>query len=97
MSPGFRLEQYTLKCPQEVLVVSALVDGEPDEVVIFRGFSSSLVHPTASDPAVPVLPEGAIIQHIDRLDSPYIPDQPRYRQRGMSWAEMVPLLEALGV
>ena len=97
MLPGLRLEQYSLKRPQEVLVVSALVEGEPDEVVIFRGFSSSLARPTHPDPEVPVLPETAVIQAIDRLESPYSPNQPRYLQQGLSWAEMAALLEAVGL
>jgi hypothetical protein len=97
MTPGFRLEQYTLKRPQQVLLVQALVEGEADQVVIFRGFSSSLVRPTAFDPDVPVLPEDAAIQTIDILEGPYNPDQPRYLQSGLIWTEMVPLLEAVGV
>ncbi len=47
-----RLEQYTVKRPQEVLLVTVEVDGERDEVAIFRGFSSSLMRPTAFDPDV---------------------------------------------
>jgi hypothetical protein len=97
MTPGFRLEQYTLKRPQQVLLVQALVKGEADQVVVFRGFSSSLVRPTAFDPDVPVLPEDAAIQTIDILKGPYNPDQPRYLQPGLTWAEMVSLLEAVGV
>ena len=42
-----QLESYTLKRPQEVLIVHAQVAGEPDQIVIFRGFSSSLMRPTA--------------------------------------------------
>ena len=76
MSPGLRMEQYTLKRPEQVLLVHALVDGEEDEIVIFRGFSSSLVRPTAFDPDVPVLPENAEIQSIDILMGPYTPDNP---------------------
>lgn len=97
MSPGYRLEQYTLKYPQAVLVVAATVAGEKDEVVIFRGFSSSLVRPTASDPDVPVLPAEAEIQAIDILAGPYNPDQPQYLHRGLSWAEMQGFLDAAGV
>ncbi|HIK45791.1 MAG TPA: hypothetical protein IGR64_13040 [Leptolyngbyaceae cyanobacterium M65_K2018_010] len=97
MTPGFRLEQYTLKRPKEVLLVRALVAGEADEVVIFRGFSSSLVRPTAFDPDVPVLPEGADIQSIDILEGPYTPEHPRYLQSGLSWPQMVSVLESVGV
>jgi hypothetical protein len=97
MTPGFRLEQYTLKRPQEVLVVSVVLDGEPDEVLIFRGFSSSLMGPTAADPEVPIIPESAEIQAIDVLVAPYRPDQPQYLHQGLAWVEMLPLLESAGV
>ncbi len=61
MSPLERLEQYTTKRRQEVLVVTARVNGVMDEILVFKGFSSSLMKPTAFDPDVAVLPEGAEI------------------------------------
>jgi hypothetical protein len=97
MSPGLRMEQYTLKRPEQVLLVHALVEGEADEVVIFRGFSSSLMRPTAFDPDVPVLPEDAEIQAIDILLGPYTPNSPRYLQRGLSWQDVEDLLTDLGI
>jgi hypothetical protein len=97
MTPGFRLEQYTLRRPQLVLLVRAVIDGQEDEVLIFRGFSSSLMHPTAADPDVPVLPESAEIEAIDIMAGPYNPTAPRYLQRGLAWEDMVPLLEDMGV
>lgn len=97
MSPGLRMEQYTLKRPDQVLLVHALVEGEEDEVVIFRGFSSSLVRSTAFDPDVPVLPEDAEIQSVDILLGPYTPDTPRYIQKGLRWSDVEDLLQALGV
>lgn len=96
-SIGRRLEQYTIKCPQELLLVSAEVEGEADEITIFKGFSSSLVRPTAFDPDVPVLPDTAKIIAIARLESPYNPHSPRYLQQGLTWDEMRSLLEAVGV
>lgn len=83
-----RLEQYTQKRPAEVLLVSAAIAGEPDQIMIFKGFSSSLMRPTAFDPDIPVLPENAVIVQIDRLRSPYIPDQPQYIQAGLTWEQM---------
>ena len=80
-----QLEQYTLQHPQEVLLVSIEVAGEPDEILIFKGFSSSLVRPTAADPDVPVLPDEATILTIDRLIGPYQPDCPNYLERQISW------------
>lgn len=97
MLPGLRLEQYTLRHPQAVLRVVARVAGEMDEILIFRGFSSSLVRPTAFDPDVPVLPENATIEAIDILAGPYNPDQPRYLHQGLSWEAMQGFLEAAGL
>jgi hypothetical protein len=96
-APGLRLERYTEKCPQEVLLVTATVEGEMDQVAIFRGFSSSLVRSTAFDPDLPVLSSHAVIESIDRLQSPYDPTNPRYIQQGLTWEAMQPLLEALNV
>lgn len=91
-----RLEQYTLKRP-EVLLVSVEVAGEPDEIAIFRGFSSSLMRPTAFDPDIAVLPDNATILTIDRLYGPYDPTAPRYIQQKLTLSDMEPLLRAIGV
>ncbi|HEY9611987.1 hypothetical protein [Allocoleopsis sp.] len=96
-SIGRRLEQYTIKRPQEVLIVTAEIDGEQDQVAIFKGFSSSLMRPTAFDPDIPVLPPEAKIIVIDRLASPYNPDTPRYLQQGLTWETMQKLLLETGV
>jgi hypothetical protein len=96
-SIGKRLEQYTTKRPQEVLLVTVQVAGEQDTIAVFKGFSSSLMRPTAFDPDVPVLPDGANILNIDRVASPYNPDVPRYIQQGLSWSAMEALLSEVGV
>ena len=77
-----RLEQYTVKRSHEVLIVKAQIDGEFDEIAIFKGFSSSLTRSTASDPEVPVLPEEAKIVSVDRLQSPTIQITPAIFSRG---------------
>lgn len=92
-----RLEKYTIERPQEILIVKAEIDGESNEIVIFKGFSSSLVRSTAFDPDVPILPEEAKIVSIDRVASPYKPDSPRYLQQGLSWETMESLLSELGI
>ena len=92
-----RLEEYTIARSHEVLIVKAEIDGEFDEIAIFKGFSSSLMRSTAFDPDVPVLPEGAKIISIDRLESPYNPNNPRYLQQGLSWETMRSLLSEAGV
>lgn len=96
-SIGQRLEQYTIKRPQEILIVTAQIDGEEDQITVFKGFSSSLMRPTSFDPDVPVLPAEAEIMAIDRVASPYNPDAPRYLQQGLTWETMQPLLIEVGV
>ncbi|AFZ59484.1 hypothetical protein H6G54_26630 [Anabaena cylindrica FACHB-243] len=91
-SIGKRLEQYTIKRPQEVLIITIDLTDEQDKIAVFKGFSSSLMRPTASDPDVPVLPDEAIIRSIDRIASPYNPESPRYIQQGISWEDMQVLL-----
>jgi hypothetical protein len=95
VSIGRRLEQYSLEHPNEVLLVTFETAGEPDQVAIFKGFSSSLMCPTAFDPDVPVIPDDVVIQAIDRLKSPYNPNNPRYIQRHLSWDQFQPLLKAI--
>ncbi|OYD87477.1 hypothetical protein CDG77_29185 [Nostoc sp. 'Peltigera membranacea cyanobiont' 213] len=96
-SIGKRLEQYTAKRPQEVLIVTVEIADEQDTIAIFKGFSSSLMRPTAFDADVPVLPDGAKILNIDRVASPYNAEAPRYIQQGISWEAMEALLSEVGV
>ena len=96
-SVGKRLEQYTVKKSQEVLIVTVEIDDETDQIAVFKGFSSSLMRSTAYDPDVPVLPDTAKIITIDRIASPYNPDAPRYLQQDISWQDMQVLLSEVGV
>jgi len=96
-SIGKRLEEYTTKRPQEVLLVTVEIANEQDEIAIFKGFSSSLMRPTAFDPDVPVIPDEAIILSVDRIKSPYNPEAPRYIQQGISAEAMQDLLFEVGV
>ena len=50
---------------------------EPFELLIFRGFSSSVSHPTAFDPDQPALPEAARIASAELLQGPLDPAQER--------------------
>lgn len=95
-SVSSRLEQYTAKRPGEVLIVNVEIAGEPDQIAIFRGFSSSLMRPTAFDPEVPVLPDTAKLLSIDRIASPYNPQSPIYIQQGLTWETIQPLLFEAG-
>jgi hypothetical protein len=94
---GKRLEQYTAIATHEVLLVTIEIDGEPDKIAIFKGFSSSLMRPTAFDPDVPVLPDHSRILRIDIVASPYNPQSPRYIQQGLTWETIQPLLLETGV
>jgi hypothetical protein len=88
-----QFENYTTKCPDEVLLVRAEIEGELDEVMIFKGFSSSLMRPTAFDPDVPVIPDDAEIISIDRLTAPYNPKNPIYIEQNISWESFQALLK----
>ncbi|MBD2175332.1 hypothetical protein H6F42_00180 [Pseudanabaena sp. FACHB-1998] len=90
---GQKLETYSSKHPQEVLLVKLEIDGEFDEVMIFKGFSSSLMRSTAFDPDVPVISDRAEIITIDRLQAPYKPNQPTYIQQGMTGAQFQAMYE----
>ncbi|MBD2302127.1 hypothetical protein H6G80_25640 [Nostoc sp. FACHB-87] len=96
-SIGKRLEQYTSKRPQEVLLITVEIGDEQDKIAVFKGFSSSLMRPTAFDPDVPVLLDEATILSIDRIASPYNPEAPRYIEKGISWEAMQALLVEVGV
>ncbi len=93
---GDRLEQYSAKHPQEVLLIETEIEGEFDQVMIFKGFSSSLIRATAADPDIPVLPESATIINIARLQAPYNPNQPCYLEPSLTWENFEPLLRATG-
>ncbi|GAX34710.1 DUF7734 family protein [Nodularia sp. NIES-3585] len=96
-SIGKRLEEYTTKRPQEVLLVTVKIADEQDKIAIFKGFSSSLMRPTAFDPDVSVIPDEAIILSVDRIKSPYNPESPSYIQQGISAEAMQDLLfEVIG-
>lgn len=79
------LETYSQTCRDEALIVTAKVDGEEVEVLIFKGFSSCLSGETAVDPARSVLPERAVITKIDRVRGPFDPSQIHYIQKGLSF------------
>ncbi|MGD1703802.1 hypothetical protein [Dapis sp. BLCC M229] len=92
-----RLEQYTIKRPNQVLIVKVVINEQPDEIAIFKGFSSSLMRPTAFNPDIPVLPETARIVSVDILASPYNPEAPIYITQGLTWEQMQSLLTEVGL
>ena len=87
-----RLEKYTLKHPQLVLLVNIKSQEQEEQIVIFKGFSSSLTSPTASDPDEPIIPKDAEILSIDKLASPYNPANPQYLQQGIKKETMEQIL-----
>lgn len=90
------LERYTEMVPKEVLIVNAEVDGEEDQVLVYKGYSSSLVNPTAFDPSVPVLPPNARVRSIDRMRAPYSASSTAIAE-GLSWGQMRELLISTGL
>ncbi|ACB00512.1 MULTISPECIES: hypothetical protein [Cyanophyceae] len=81
------LEAYTRKYAHEVLLLH-LGHGEiEDQIIIFKGFSSSLMQPTDYNPDNPVLAEMPILR-IDRLQSPYNPNQPIFLEQNLSLEQM---------
>lgn len=86
VSPLTRLERYTEQRRQEVLLVKMRVGEEMDEILVFKGFSSSLVRSTDFDPDVDVWPENAEIVAIARLKAPYDPQNPQYLEPELTWA-----------
>jgi hypothetical protein len=92
-----RLERYTLKHPDEVLLVKVQWAEEIDEVTIFKGFSSSLMRQTAFDPDVPIIPAEAVVLSVDRFRSPYNPSRPQAIEQGLSWDQFSARLELDGI
>ena len=92
-----RLENYTLKFPQEVLLINAVIEGEDDTIVVFKGFSSSMVRSTAYDPEVPTLPNDAEVKSIDRLKGPYTPASPEYIEQKISLDAFIARLDDGGL
>jgi hypothetical protein len=86
-----RLEQLSRGRPDRVLRLRGELPGpiepvtatspavaaalEPFELLIFRGFSCSVTHPTDFDPDRPLLPEGSRITAAELLAGPLNPAQ----------------------
>ena len=73
-----RLEELSRSRPDRVLRLTGELPGEagamePFELLIFRGFSSSVSHPTAFDPDQPALPESARLMSAELLQGPLNP------------------------
>jgi hypothetical protein len=81
------LEQYSDNHREELLLVELEINGEFDLIMVFKGFSSSLVRSTAFDPDLAVLPTDAKILSISRLKAPYDPNSPTYIAQNLTWEQ----------
>ena len=64
------LEQRSRQYPDRVVRLRGVLDDQPFELLIFRGFSSSTTHPTDFDPDSTVLPDGIRLNSADLLKGP---------------------------
>ena len=94
---GLRLEKYTGKRKEVLMVHLEMASGEPDTVAIYAGFSSSLMRATAFDPDVPVIAADAQIISVDRLKSPYNPSNPQYIESGLTLEAMENILREMNL
>ncbi|KAK9115117.1 hypothetical protein Syun_021914 [Stephania yunnanensis] len=78
------LESYTEYKMNEALLVRAMVDNQEEQVLIFKGFSSSLSYGTSPDPSRSVLPARAVITSIDRVKGPFDPSNIEYIEKGLT-------------
>ncbi|XP_061994557.1 uncharacterized protein LOC133712470 isoform X1 [Rosa rugosa] len=79
------LELYSQCVRGEALIVHAMVDDQPVEVLVFKGFSSCLSYRTSPDPSKSILPARAVIESIDRVRGPFDPSNIEYLQKDLSW------------
>ncbi|XVF43542.1 hypothetical protein PTKIN_Ptkin02bG0048000 [Pterospermum kingtungense] len=79
------LELYSQSAKGEALLVHALLDEQEVEVLIFKGFSSSLSYGTSPDPSRSVIPARAAIKSIDRIKGPFDPSNIEYIEKGLKW------------
>ena len=71
-----QLEALSRSRPDRVLRLRGrlpLAPPEPFELLIFRGFSSSVTHPTAFDPDQAALPAGTVLESAELLQGPLDP------------------------
>ncbi|CAH1443522.1 unnamed protein product [Lactuca virosa] len=78
------LEFYSQVAKDEALLVKAIVDDLEVEVLIFKGFSSSLSSGTSPDPTRSILPARAVIKSIDRVKGPFDPSNIDYIEKDLT-------------
>ena len=67
------LEQRSRQHLDRVIRLQGVLDDQPFELLIFRGFSSSTTHPTDFGPDSPVLPRGTRLESAELLKGPLNP------------------------
>ncbi|KAD7480538.1 hypothetical protein E3N88_03674 [Mikania micrantha] len=77
------LEFYTQVAKEEALLVNAVVDDQQVQLLVFKGFSSSLSSGTCFDPTRSILPARAVIQSIDRVKGPFDPSNIDYIEKNL--------------
>ena len=70
-----QLEERSRREPRRVIRRKGTTAGEPFELLIFRGFSSSTTHPTAFDPDASVLPPSTRLEQAELLQGPLNPSE----------------------
>ncbi|WOH15878.1 hypothetical protein DCAR_0935424 [Daucus carota subsp. sativus] len=78
------LEYYSESVKEVALLVKAEVDEQDVQILVFKGFSSSLSHSTNPDPSRSILPARAKIKSIDRIKGPFNPSNIEYIDKGLS-------------
>ena len=84
-----QLEERSRLDSERVVRLTGNVDGEPFELLIFRGFSSSTTHPTAFDPDASVLPPETRLEQVQLLQGPLNPSSAVVLAGPMSPADLL--------
>ncbi len=71
------LERYSQRIPSEALRVQVQVAGDDDCVLIYKGFSSSLMRSTPASADEAVIPSTATLIELERLQAPLDPVSPK--------------------
>ncbi|APB32727.1 hypothetical protein GlitD10_0416 [Gloeomargarita lithophora Alchichica-D10] len=95
-TPQERLENYSRSRPREVLRLTVRDSEGEGEILVYKGFTSSLSRATAFDPDVPVLEPDTEILWVDRIQAPYQPQSIQYLEQHLSWVEFSQRLEQAG-
>ncbi|MEN9222492.1 MAG: hypothetical protein Q6M04_08650 [Thermostichus sp. BF3_bins_97] len=91
------LERYSQAHPEEVLQVQLEGEEGSDLVLIYRGFSSSLMRATPSNPDEAVIAPTARFVRLERLTAPYHPSQSKTLATYGQWSELKAWFEQVGI